>query len=390
MDFLDIPNDLHLAIGEYLSIKDLSRLRRTCHRLSTLLSQRHYMLGVQDVGQLTALQWAAGRGYSSLVEAAILSGGEVDKQVEKQIYNKIAGRTPLHLAASGNHSDVVRILLKHGANISARDPSHLTPLHLAVSCKEADATAVLLENGAEISCRDGNGDTPGFHAAMKGGIACMQALVAAGFDLNARNRYSKTILHAAAFNKGKMLGYLLGEGKMKMAINARDSSGKTPLHFATNARNVRVLLKNGAEMEVPDEDGYTPADEAARRGCVPLMKAFKDAGFDLNSKGYGGCTVLHTAVLHWNTALVEYLLQGGAEVNAWNGEWLTPLAIAMKFHHPPEKIVSLLEEYGAHLEMKDDRGISLTDRIGAKHEYESGSDWDAEYITDAEHESDLE
>ena len=35
----------------------------------------------------------------------------------------------------------------------------------------------------------------------------MQALVAAGFDLNARGPDGNTILHDAAYNKGKMLEY---------------------------------------------------------------------------------------------------------------------------------------------------------------------------------------
>lgn len=41
------------------------------------------------------------------------------------------GFTPLHMAALHGHSDLVSLLLKHGASISAKNAEHAVPLHLA-------------------------------------------------------------------------------------------------------------------------------------------------------------------------------------------------------------------------------------------------------------------
>lgn len=41
------------------------------------------------------------------------------------------GFTPLHIAALHGHSELVSLLLKHGASISAKNAKHAVPLHLA-------------------------------------------------------------------------------------------------------------------------------------------------------------------------------------------------------------------------------------------------------------------
>ena len=176
-NILDIPNELLLDVGRYLSIKDLACTRKTCHHLSRLLAQPHYKLGLkQDFGELTALQWAAERGHASLAEQAILSGAKIDEPNEKR-----SGRTSLHSAAKSNHPDVIRILLKHGARISVHDSDRETPLHYAAICKGAEGAMVLLGEGADMMCKDKFGNSPAFLAARKGGVPCMEAFIAAGF-----------------------------------------------------------------------------------------------------------------------------------------------------------------------------------------------------------------
>ena len=225
-NILDMPNELLLDLGRYLSIMDLASARKTCHHLSRLLTQSHYKLGLkQDFGELTALQWAAARGHATLAEQAIFSGAKIDKPNKKR-----SGRTSLHLAAESNHLDVIRILLTHGARLSAKDSARKTPVHYTTMCEGAEGTMVLLEQGVDMMCQDKFGDSPAFLAARKGGIACMEALIAAGFDLNTRGRNGQTIRYAAVFGRRTMLRYLLEQKEMKMAVNVADAKGATPLH----------------------------------------------------------------------------------------------------------------------------------------------------------------
>ena len=79
MRILDFPNELLLMVGENLIIGDLSRFRSTSRKLWLVLTPCYQKLCLEDVGNLTALQWAVLRGHVELIELAILNGADIDK-----------------------------------------------------------------------------------------------------------------------------------------------------------------------------------------------------------------------------------------------------------------------------------------------------------------------
>lgn len=71
-----------------------------------------------------------------------------------------AGLTPLHLAASHCHSNVVTVLLDKGAKIDYPAKDGTTPLHLAAQEGCADAVALFIARGAQVNARDNQKRTP--------------------------------------------------------------------------------------------------------------------------------------------------------------------------------------------------------------------------------------
>ena len=57
-------------------------------------------------------------------------------------------------------AETVRLLIKHGADVTARDEAHLTPLHLASSQASTETVRLLIEHGANVSARDRSRRTP--------------------------------------------------------------------------------------------------------------------------------------------------------------------------------------------------------------------------------------
>jgi len=71
-----------------------------------------------------------------------------------------AGLTPLHLAASHCHTNVVTLLLDKGAKIDYPAKDGATPLHLAAQEGCADAVDLFLARGALVNARDNQKRTP--------------------------------------------------------------------------------------------------------------------------------------------------------------------------------------------------------------------------------------
>ena len=78
----------------------------------------------RSTGGLTPLHLAARKGSVSTVQVLCLADAEVDAQDNE-------GWSALHYATNHNHSEVIRYLTRHGANISLANNLHQTPADLA-------------------------------------------------------------------------------------------------------------------------------------------------------------------------------------------------------------------------------------------------------------------
>uniref|UniRef100_A0A7S3ANI3 JmjC domain-containing protein n=1 Tax=Haptolina ericina TaxID=156174 RepID=A0A7S3ANI3_9EUKA len=109
---------------------------------------------------------------------------------------------PLYVAASCGHVRVVRLLLAHGALVTARNWYGQQPLHAAASSADAGADeclALLLEGGAPADAADDRGETPLLLAVQSGRAASVRRLIEAGASLHAADSESGSqALHHAA------------------------------------------------------------------------------------------------------------------------------------------------------------------------------------------------
>lgn len=74
--------------------------------------------------------------------------------------NGWVNRPPLHKAIVGGHVETVGLLLKHGADVNARDHLGCSPLHHAAETGNMSILQVLFTLGAEVNPRDQLGETP--------------------------------------------------------------------------------------------------------------------------------------------------------------------------------------------------------------------------------------
>lgn len=110
------------------------------------------------------------------------------------------GFFPLGLAAFFHHPEVVRYLVAAGADprAAAKNPMNVTALHSAVADGgDRESALALIAAGADVNARQRHGWTALHGAADSGDRAIVEALLAAGADPALANRDGKTAADVA-------------------------------------------------------------------------------------------------------------------------------------------------------------------------------------------------
>ncbi|XP_068094655.1 ankyrin repeat and SOCS box protein 10 isoform X2 [Hyperolius riggenbachi] len=130
------------------------------HCAKLLLQYGAHINSLTEDEEFTPLHVAAQSGLMELVDLYIRYGAAVDK-------TSVNGETPLSVACSHpqtpeeleRYYQVCQHLVRHGANIHARDNDSQSPLHLACKSANPQVVELLLENGAEVNAMSYSGNT---------------------------------------------------------------------------------------------------------------------------------------------------------------------------------------------------------------------------------------
>jgi hypothetical protein len=124
------------------------------------LAERGDKLVYRDPDENTLLHFAAAAGANTVVRFLVEHGLDVN-------VDNGAGRSPLFLAAQGNHLGAAKLLLKSGADVNGNSQiSH--PLNTAAWYGHVEMVALLLDNRAHVNRRDVDGNTALHKAVWQG------------------------------------------------------------------------------------------------------------------------------------------------------------------------------------------------------------------------------
>ncbi len=294
--------------------------------LNKLLKNYNNLINVDVTKQgFTALHLAAKLGKEDVIKLLVKKGADISLKDERN-------RTPLFLAAENNNTNSITPLISKGAKVNIQDKQHKTALHYAVIEKAKNAVEALLQKEADPNLKDKDGKTPLHYAAQNGHREITTALVNNHAQRNIQDKEGKTPLHYAVKNKQKDAIYALLRKDANPYI--QDKSGKTPLHIALDIKAKDMFLtalKDTNQAKSLTQNARNQFFDAIQEKNYQKVMHFTGTYPGIvkitNDKGI---TALHLAAKQASPTIARTLLTYGADVNATDKQGNKPIHLAAR------------------------------------------------------------
>jgi hypothetical protein len=135
-------------------------------------------------------------------------------------------------------------------------------------------------------------------------------------------------------------------------VNVKDDrKGWTPLHYAAENGHIeiaRLLLQNGADVNVRSNGVSTPLHCSAWNGHVDILHLLVKNGADLEAQSNNGIRALHRAAFNGYLPFIQELISRyHVDINARDNDGTTALRVARHGHpHPHPTVITFLEANG--------------------------------------------
>eukprot|EP00038_Savillea_parva_P027084 m.57504 g.57504 ORF g.57504 m.57504 type:complete len:752 (-) comp7767_c1_seq1:69-2324(-) len=209
--------------------------------------------------------------------------------------------TVLQIAATHGDMQLVKKLIRRGANVNTSDREGFTPLHSAIWRRFFEVATYLIEQGADPHARTSNRSTALHLASWHGDVNVARRLIDCGAAVDARTRDGDTPLHQAAFNGHahvvlellarfgtELIPAAIGraDGQQERYINACKADGSTALHLAASKGRdaiVDILIAEGCDFNVRDRQDMTAANVAEASGHAAISLKIQQAARRANN-----------------------------------------------------------------------------------------------------------
>jgi ankyrin repeat protein len=343
-------------------------VKRNCdvETLEALLDWPDVNLNLTDNKLRTCFLFAVEMGNLGAVDLLIKHGADIRAKDDQN-------RDAVLLAAEIGHKDVLKRLLLAKVEPNASGKDHDTALHKIVAQNENDMVPLLLKHGANTEAEDAKGRTPLFLAVEKGDEDAVEMLLEGRANAGAGNKKHRGLLHLAIesdTSSERMVKLLLNYGTNTTLENG---DGQTPLERAAEkglAQTVRQLLGHLSTGVYDGTQGSSwcdrPLRRAAETGDSDVIQLILGYTNDVDTKDEHGRTPFLLAVQNSRNeegivperylGVAEQLLRAGADVNAITKTSSTALHYAAQWGL--HKMAVLLLKFGTDVELRDAEGLT--------------------------------
>lgn len=177
---------------------------------------------------------------------------------------------------SANQNALVDLLIDHGADVNMPSTRDEMPLHAAAALGRLTVVKTLLRHNANIAARDRHGLSPLGHAALHGHTSLVEYLIGQGATVHGTDGAHAPLGLAAANGHDEVISVLM---QHDARVDHIDAEGRTALLLAAKfgkTTTVSLLLKLGANLHYTCKGGLTALKHAIKAGhndIIALLQA---------------------------------------------------------------------------------------------------------------------
>lgn len=255
--------------------------------------------------------------------------------------------SPLHLAAMGRVGSVSTLIQPYFKDMNAQDRCGMTPLHWACSCNNWEAVKVLLEWKARVDIQDRQGALALHHACRSGDPSTIEGILRAGSDVRVLDNHGETALFYV--RSPSAITILVEHG---LDLNHKSNAGQTALHYAAGDSErsglLESLIENGGDVNITNDDNYTPLMTAIAKNCHECMEVLIRKGAVMDRITTTGSNVLHIAALMAGPKALDLLC------NNISGQYIDPDTLDKDENSPSDCFLRRREEDNFNLRASRD------------------------------------
>lgn len=304
--------------------------------------------------------------YSSLRAVEPLLDQGADANLSSRYWGSTLedGKTALFYATDPQHIKprnnmaILRLLLRHGADVNKTDEESLTALHGAAKNGSISQVQLFLKHGAQVTPQL---TSSMLYSAAEGHQKKMVAwLLSRGANVNHRGQGGETSIYGAIRSERSNEDTSIVQLQLKAGANIenKDKQGVTPLSLAAGLclpKIVKILIEHGADVHTKDNRRQTPLHKAVR--CLNRYNALEasmrliEHGADSNARDLDGCTPVHVAAnVHMSQvslAVLRVLLGAGGNIHTLSHDGKSPRDIIVRRWGNTKDVLKFFAEFGA-------------------------------------------
>ncbi|NXA31967.1 AKD1B protein, partial [Eudromia elegans] len=312
--------------------------------------KKNININAVDTLKRTALHFAVARSHVSAVDFLLHHKARVDIADQH-------GLAVIHLAAWSGNLDIMRKLVKAGADQKAKNEEGRNVLHFAAQNNSVKIVDYFIQDLhlKDLNKPDEKGRKPFLLASEKGHADMVNCLISLKLFTSEKDKEGNTALHLAAKNGHSQVVEILL--KQWEDINDLNQNGETPFYLSVEGGHEKcaeLLLEAGSDINLLTQNNTSALQIAVQNGRLSLVSFLLDKNVDLVPKPEQKNTPLHLAVINKHLPVVKSLLDASHDINSLNHRQETPLHLAADLGNV--ELVELLLKAGCDLQALDKHG----------------------------------